>query len=149
MNHVIYERLVKEYNKQVVSLQNDEGCINLCEHKYLTNCLDCMEYMDQNYSIDLDCSAISLEVIDMFFENARIAYQEGSLDHIDLFIDMFAGYVAMVIKNEFGGEFVYDDQGEALDIQSNPLYIKEMVRNCIEHENKISDEFSKIKALYS
>lgn len=147
MNQPIYERLVIEYNRQVASLQNDEGCVNLCEYKYLTNCLDCMEYMDQNYSIDLDCSEISLEVIDMFFENARIAYQEGSLDHIDLFIDMFAGYVAMVFKNEFGGEFVYDDHGEALDIQSNPLYIKEMVSNCLKYENKIKEEFVKIKEL--
>lgn len=147
MNKSVYERLVIEYNRQSKALNEENESVNLCEYKYLTNCLDCMEYMDQNYKIDLDCSEVSLEVIDILFENAHIAYKEGNFDHLDLFVDMFSGYVAMVFKNELGGEFVYDEHGEALDIQSNPLYIHEMVRCCIVSNLKIEDEFMKIKNL--
>lgn len=145
MNQLVYERLVKEYNRQCEAYNHEEDGINLIEYKYLSNCLDTMEYMDHNYSIDLDCSAISLEVLDILFENAHEAYQEGTLDQSDLFIEMFSGYVGMVYKNELGGDYVYDESGEALNIQTHHVYPREDVEQCIFHGNKISELFKELK----
>lgn len=144
MNRFVYERLVNEYNRQSKALNENHEGINLIEYRYLSNCLDCMEYMDKYYQIDLDCSAVSLEVLDVMFEHAHEALKEGSFDHAEVFIDMFGGYVGMVYKNELGGDFVYDETGEALDCQTNHLYPKQDVENCIYQSTKISDQFRMI-----
>ena len=145
MHVEIYTRLVEECNRQTKALNEEGSTVNLIEYKYLSNCLDCMEYMDKYYSIDLDCSEVSLEVIDIMFKNAHEAYLENEFDHLDLFVDMFGGYVGMVIKNEFGGNFVYDETGEALNINTNHIYVNQEVRNCILNGNKIEDYFKYLK----
>ena len=145
MNNQIYERLVKEYNRQSQALNEEGQGINLIEYKYLSNCLDCLEYMDHNYSIDLDCSGVSLEVLDILFDHAYEAYKEGSFDHADLFVDMFSGYVGMVYKNEFGGEFAYDESDEILNICSNHVYPKKDIEECVFFGRKITKIFQKIK----
>ena len=145
MNIEVYERLVKECNRQTQALNSNGEGINLIEYKYLTNCLDCMEYMEKYYSIDLDCSEVSLEVIDIMFENAHEAYLENEFDHLDLFVEMFSGYVGMVFKNAFGGDFVYDEKNEALNVNTNHLYIDEDVRSCIVEGGKISEKFDAYK----
>lgn len=144
MNQKIYEKLVKEFNDQTEKLHQEGKVINLVEYKYLSNCLDCMEYMDENFKIDLDCSAVSLEVLDILFENAYEALQEGSLENVDRFIDMMSGYIGMVYKNEWGGDYVYDEQSEALNVSSNHLYPKKDVEECIYHHKKISELFQMI-----
>ena len=77
MHVEIYTRLVEECNRQTKALNEEGSSVNMIEFKYLSNCLDCMEYMDKYYSIDLDCSEVSLEVIDIMFENAHEAYLEN------------------------------------------------------------------------
>ena len=119
----------------------------MLEFKYLNNCLDCMEYMDQCYDIDLDCSDVSLEVIDILFKNANEAYKEESFDNLDVFVDMFSGYVGMVFKNAFGGNFIYDETGEALNVNTNHIYISQDVRKCITENLKISDLFKQYQEL--
>lgn len=145
MHVEIYTKLVEECNRQTKALNEEGSTVNLVEYKYLSNCLDCMEYMDKFYNIDLDCSNISLEVIDIMFENAHEAYLENEFDNLDLFIDMFSGYVGMVYKNAFGGNFVYDEIGEALNINTNHIYVNNEVRNCIVNGTKISDYFNHVK----
>ena len=145
MHVEIYTKLVEECNRQTKALNEEGNSVNLIEFKYLSNCLDCMEYMDKYYSIDLDCSEISLEVIDIMFDNAHEAYLENEFDNLDLFVDMFGGYVGMVYKNEFGGEFVYDETGEALNVNTNHIYVDRDVRNCIVNGNKILDCFNAYK----
>lgn len=145
MHVEVYTRLVNECNRQTKALNEDGNTVNLIEYKYLSNCLDCMEYMDKFYSIDLDCSEVSLEVIDIMFENAHEAYLDNEFDNLDLFVDMFSGYVSMVIKNEFGGNFVYDETGEALNINTNHIYVNQEVRKCIVNGNKIEDYFKYLK----
>ena len=147
MNVEVYTRLVEECNRQTKLLNEEGNTINMVEYKYLTNCLDCMEYMEQSYNIDLDCSDVSLEVIDILFENAYEAYQEGSFDNLDVFVDMFGGYVGMVFKNAFGGQFVYDEAGEALNVNTNHIYIHQDVRKCITENIKISDLFKQYQEL--
>lgn len=147
MNVEVYTRLVEEANRQTKALNEESNTINMVEYKYLTNCLDCMEYMEQSYNIDLDCSSVSLEVLDILFENAHDAYEEGSFDNLDIFVEMFSGYVGMVYKNEFGGQFVYDETGEALNIDSNHIYVSDDVRNCILKNIKISKIFNQYKEL--
>lgn len=149
MNNSIYIRLVEECNRQHEALQSDSQTVNLVEHKMLSNCLDCMEYMDKNYSIDLDCSEVSLEVIDIMFENAHEAYMSEEFDYFDLFTEMFAGYVAMVIKNELGGNFVYDENGEALNLYTNHIDVHALVKKCIVENKKISEQFKGIKEALS
>lgn len=145
MNQQIYERLVLVFNEQEKNLHSEDQGVNLIEHKVLSNCLDCMEYMDANYSIDLDCSNISLEVIDLFLKRAKEAHDEGTLDHADMFLEMLSGYVAMVMKNEVGGEFVYDENGESLDIHSNPIYFNEMVKTCFLRGESILEKWKEVK----
>jgi len=145
MHVEIYTRLVNECNRQTKALNEDGNTVNLIEYKYLSNCLDCMEYMDKYYSIDLDCSEVSLEVIDIMLKNAHEAYLDNEFDNLDLFVDMFAGYVSMVIKNEFGGNFVYDETGEALNINTNHIYVNQEVKKCIVNGNKIEDYFKYLK----
>lgn len=145
MNQQIYERLVLIFNEQEKNLHSEDQGVNLIEHKALSNCLDCMEYMDANYSIDLDCSSISLEVIDLFLKRAKEAHDEGTLDHTDMFLEMLSGYVAMVMKNEVGGEFVYDENGESLDIHSNPIYFNEMVKTCFLRGESILEKWKEVK----
>lgn len=101
--------------------------------------------MDANYSIDLDCSSISLEVIDLFLKRAKEAHDEGTLDHTDMFLEMLSGYVAMVMKNEVGGEFVYDENEESLDIHSNPIYFNEMVKTCFLRGESILEKWKEVK----
>lgn len=149
MNAQIYERLVHEYNRQSQLLKEECAGINLLEYHYLSNCLDCMEYMDKYYQIDLDCSAISLEVLDVMFDHAHAAIEENSFDHAEVFVEMFSGYVGMVYKNELGGEFVYDETGEALNCQTNHLYPKKDVEACIYHHQKITTHFQQIKEMLS
>lgn len=141
MNVEVYTRLVNECNRQTKALNEEGNTVNLVEYKYLSNCLDCMEYMETNYSIDLDCSEVSLEILDILFQNAHEAYEEGSFDNLDLFVEMFSGYVGMVYKNEFGGEFVYDETSEALNVHTNHIYVHEDVKKCILENIKISDIF--------
>ncbi|MGN1344468.1 MAG: hypothetical protein ACI4U3_07800 [Traorella sp.] len=145
MNKEVYERLVKECNRQSEMLNSDGQGINLVEFKYLNNCLDCMEYMDNCYSIDLDCSEISLEVMDIMFENAHEAYLENELEHVDLFIEMFSGYVGMVYKNILGGNFVYDENNEALNVNTNHIYVNEDIKACIFEGKKVSEQFKVYK----
>lgn len=147
MNVEVYTRLVEECNRQTKALNEEGNTINMVEYKYLTNCLDCMEYMEQSYNIDLDCSSVSLEVIDILFENAYEAYQEGSFDNLDIFVDMFSGYVGMVFKNTFGGQFVYDENSEALNVNTNHIYIQQDVYKCITENIKISQLFKQYQEL--
>lgn len=147
MNVEVYTRLVDECNRQTKLLNEEGNTINMVEYKYLSNCLDCMEYMEKCYNIDLDCSSVSLEVIDILFENAHEAYKDGSFDNLDIFVDMFGGYVGMVFKNEFGGQFVYDEIGEALNVNSNHIYIHQDVHKCITENIKISNLFKQYQEL--
>ena len=52
MHVEVYTRLVEECNRQTQLLNEEGTTINMVEYKYLTNCLDCMEYMEQSYNID-------------------------------------------------------------------------------------------------
>lgn len=147
MNVEVYTRLVEECNRQTKLLNEEGNTINMVEYKYLTNCLDCMEYMEQSYNIDLDCSDVSLEVIDILFSHAYEAYKEDSFDNLDIFVDMFSGYVGMVFKNTFGGNFVYDETGEALNVNTNHIYISQDVHKCITENMKISELFKQYQEL--
>ncbi len=147
MNIEVYTRLVDECNRQTKLLNEEGSTINMIEYKYLNNCLDCMEYMEKTYNIDLDCSDVSLEVIDILFSHAYDAYKEDSFDNLDIFVDMFSGYVGMVFKNTFGGNFVYDETGEALNVNTNHIYINQDVHKCITENLKISDLFKQYQEL--
>lgn len=144
MNQEVYNELVEKANEQQKNMENDIP-VNLCANKYLNCALDCMEYMDHNYSIDLDCSDISLEVIDILLENAHEAVKEEAFDQKDAFVAMIAGYVGMTMQRAFGGDFVYDEDGEALNLNTNHLHLLEVIDDCIMNNRKISEYYTMIK----
>ena len=133
MNFEIYEPLRDLFLNQKEALETQSGKVNLVEHKALGNCLNCMEYME-NYHIDLDLSEISLEVVDIMLKAAHEAIEEDEFDHLDRYIDMFAGYVSMVIVTNLKGEFAYNDEGETVYLEGNHLNIQKIISHCI-HQN--------------
>lgn len=144
MNQEVYNELVEKANEQQQKMEQDIP-VNLCANKYLNCALDCMEYMDHNYSIDLDCSDISLEVIDILLENAHEAVKEDAFEQKDAFVTMIAGYVGITFQRAFGGEFVYDEEGEALNINTNHLHLVEVIDQCIQENKKITEYFAMVK----
>lgn len=136
MNLEVYEPLRDLFLNQKEALETQSGSVNLVEHKALGNCLNCMEYME-NYHIDLDLSEISLEVVDIMLKAAHDALEEDEFDHLDKYVEMFAGYVSMVIATNLKGEFAYNDEGETLYLNGNHLRIEETVHQCIINNTSI------------
>lgn len=144
MNFEVYEPLRDLFLNQKEALETQSGKVNLVEHKALGNCLNCMEYME-NYHIDLDLSEISLEVVDIMLKAAHDAIQEDEFDNLDRYIDMFAGYVSMVIVTNLKGEFAYNDEGETVYLEGNHLDIQDVVAQCIHQNTSVLEYYQTLK----
>lgn len=139
-----YNQLCETYQKQKDLLESGNTAINFCGYRYLAKGLDCIDYFEQNYEITLDLSMESLEMMDEWMHLIHEENQKEAFDY-QPFAEMITGYVSLVMDELFHGTWVYDDENEAYEINTNHIYLKESINELIKQDQTISEYIKEIQ----
>lgn len=138
-----YEQLLEKFNKEREQLHQENQPINLCAHQYLAFGLDCIEYFAHNYQIVLDGSIQSLAYLDEWIHQVYLTYQAEIFD-LDPLAEMIAGYFSFLLDEQYQGNWVYDDEQEAYEINTHHFYLKDEVKRMMMEDKKISSLIEEI-----
>lgn len=155
MKRKVYDHLKALFEDERRQLHEENTAVNMCSLQHLGYALDCMEFADENFGIELDVSEDSLGLIEEMMLAVNESYENDdlSLEHVDKFAEMFSGFVGLIILTYLGGEWVYtyEDGKEysVIDIDSNQIFLFDQIKACLiaGEEYSIAAFYDEIKQL--